>query len=279
MNRFCLIGYPLGHSLSPQIQQRLFALSGIDGTYELRAFAPEAFDEEWPRLREYDGFNVTIPYKQRVAPLMDALSERAARFGAVNTVVCRGGRLDGHNTAAEGFLCALNGAGIKLRGRVLLAGAGGVSSMMAHMALQSGCALHVAVRDAGKAAAFAQTLQTAYPNAEITHSTLREARGPFDLLLNGTPAGMFPHPEGCPVEPELLGQVAAVFDTIYNPLETKLLAYARAAGAKVCSGLPMLVWQAAAAQELWTGAAFSEAQVAAVCEETAGLLKANSSNC
>lgn len=279
MNRFCLIGHPLGHSLSPQIQARLFKLGGQVGSYTLRdappetlagLFAPGAPDG----LRRYDGFNVTIPYKQAVIPYLDSLSPRAALYGAVNTVRCSGGRLEGHNTDGEGFLRALAGAGIALRGRVLLCGAGGVSHTMACEALSHGCALTVAARSAEKAGAFAAFLQQKIPGAAVSSRPLCEAGEGWDLILNGTPSGMYPSlMKEMPVPAETARSAAAVFDAVYNPRETLLLRTAKAAGAKTLDGLSMLVWQAAAAQEIWLGARFTAGQIGALCRETADLLR------
>lgn len=273
MLRCCLIGHPLGHSISPRIHSRLFELSGSEASYTLLPIEPGAFARAAPMLREYDGFNVTIPYKQQIIPFLDRLSPRAARYGAVNTVENRAGELCGHNTDAEGLLRALRAAEIPLLGRVLLCGTGGVAHMAACEVLEHGCSLVVGARDEHKAAAFAQALHEMYPDAAVESCTLTQAAGVFDLIINGTAAGMFPDVNGCPVPERMVLQARAVFDAVYNPLETTLLRLARQNGAKAQGGLPMLVWQAAAAQEIWTGARFAPEQVEALCREMAAFLQ------
>ena len=124
MKRFALIGYPLGHTMSPPIHKKLFALSGVKGSYEAVAIEPERFEEALPKLMQLDGFNITIPYKQKIIPHCKKLHETAARYGAVNVLDCRTGI--GYNTDCVGFLQSLQGIG--LEGEVLICGAGGVGS-------------------------------------------------------------------------------------------------------------------------------------------------------
>ncbi len=277
--RFCLVGYPLGHSISPEIHARLFALSGVDAAYALDDVPPWEFYARVAQWRELGGFNVTIPYKQRILPLCAGLDEAARRCGAVNTVKCRGGLFYGANTDAEGFVRALRQADIALSGRVLLCGTGGVARMMACEALARGCALTVSSRTEEKALRLAAELRELFPGAQVGAAALSvlERAAPeqmrFDLLLNGTPAGMYPDIASCPVPEKTAAACAAVFDPVYNPAETVLLRAARRAGAKTQGGLPMLVEQAAAAQELWTGARFAPEEIAALCAEMAALLK------
>lgn len=269
---YCLIGHPLAQSISPEIHAKLFEMAGFAGHYTLREIDPDHFDESIESFRGLAGFNVTIPYKPRILPFLDEVDPRAARYGAVNTVTCENGRMTGTNTDAAGFLRALDRAGIRLAGRVLVCGAGGTSRMMACEAIEHGCRLTVAARTVSKARNFADTLRSLYPDAEIEVSTLRYLSGSFDLILNGTPCGMVPDVNACPVPLNVARSTQAVFDAIYNPGETLLMRRAKLAGATVQGGLAMLVWQAAAAQELWTGAKFDPGAVDALCAEMAGLI-------
>jgi shikimate dehydrogenase len=272
MKEYCLIGHPLGHSISPEVHERLFALSGNHGSYTLKDIEPDAFDTEISALKALHGFNVTIPYKQTIIPLLDSLDEGAKRYHAVNTVKCENGKMHGCNTDAEGFLRALGSAGIELSGSVLLCGAGGVAGMMASEALERGCSLVVATPTIGEAVRFVNGLLGEYPGAKIEASALAYISGSFDLILNGTPAGMYPKVKSCPVPTAVARSAGAVFDAVYNPAETQLLKTARAAGAKVQGGLTMLVWQAVAAQEIWTGAHFKPEDIDSVCRDMALLL-------
>lgn len=264
---YALIGHPLGHSISPAIHERLFALSGTEGAYSLLDFPPEELKARLPALRALNGFNITIPYKQAILPFLDKTDERAARYGAVNTVKCENGQMTGYNTDVIGFLRALTGAGIPFSGQVLLCGTGGVAHMMACEALDHGCTLTVGARTYGKASAFADELSAQYPNAKIEPTALAYVTGSYDLILNGTPSGMYPNVKDLPVPLYVARSARAVFDAVYNPTETALLARARKAGAKVQNGLSMLVWQAAASQEIWTGHSFRSEDISALSSE------------
>ncbi len=264
---FRLIGYPLGHSMSPYFHQKLFALSDINAEFDYFEIEPDKFDEKSAKLRGLDGFNITIPYKQRIIPLLDQIDPRAKRCGAVNTVKSEGGRLLGYNTDAIGFLRALEDADIGLCGRVLLCGAGGASRMMACEALERGCALVIATRDGKNAQAAKTDLLKVFPDADISAQKLDELSGRFDLILNGTPAGMYPKTEGCPVSLTVINNAAAVFDAIYNPCETTFVKAARAAGAKAAGGIDMFVWQAVAAEEIWMDAHFAKSDIEALKAE------------
>jgi len=124
MTHYALIGHPLGHSLSPQIHRALLAAAHLEGDYRLLDIAPEDLANRLPELQTLRGFNVTIPHKQAVLSAMAELDEKAALFGAVNTVAVRGGRFYGYNTDCYGFLRSLSAAGIPLAGRVLVLGTG-----------------------------------------------------------------------------------------------------------------------------------------------------------
>ncbi len=274
MKKFGLIGYPLGHSMSPLIHRELFKINNIDATYELVEINPDNFDNEFEAMKDFDGFNVTIPHKIGVIPKMKALSERAELFGAVNTVENKNGALTGHNTDCYGFLRALDMAGITLGGRVLVCGSGGVSRMFAFEAMLAGADLTIAVRDADLEAGrqIADEIKAKLgKTAELI--TIDNVDGGFDLIINGTPVGMHPNTDACILPKEKVQKAKAVFDAVYNPLETRLISFAKAAGLKYSNGLPMLVWQAAVAQEIWFGVKFSNEQVKDVLKITEEELK------
>ena len=262
MDRFCLTGYPLGHSVSPFIHKRLFEMSGTAAEYELKETAPEALEDEFASLKKYRGFNVTIPHKQSIIPLLDALSEKARLCGAVNTVDVRGGVCTGYNTDCTGFLRALELADIRLGGKVLICGSGGVASMFAVEAALAGAQVTLAVRESGAATAKAIRSRLESRLSQSCEIVLSDGvKGSYDLLINGTPSGMFPDTDASVLPMERVQGCGAVFDAVYNPRETKLLSYAKKAGIKYSNGLSMLVLQAAAAQEIWTGARFTQEQI------------------
>jgi len=239
-----VIGHPLGHSMSPFIHDRLFALSGRTASYGAQDIPPETLSDELPRLLEHAaGVNVTIPHKQAVIPLLDGLYGRAELYRSVNTIAVTPEGRFGYNTDADGFLHALGGSGIPLAGRVALLGCGGVGRTFACEAALAGCEIVNAVRDADLAAgeALLEYVRALKPGAACTLTTLNRLEGPFDLLINATPVGMYPHADASPVTAGLLHDVKAVFDAVYNPnssanelLDRKMAEYAQA----VCHGRP-----------------------------------------
>lgn len=262
MKNLGLIGYPLGHSMSPIIHRELLKLNNIEGDYTLFEINPDNFERELDAVKDLDGFNVTIPHKINIIPYLDDLSERAKLFGAVNTVEIKDGKKIGHNTDCEGFLRAMKMAGIELSGDVLVCGSGGVSRMFAFETVLAGADLTIAVREADLQAA--EEIQKEIKDKlskDVKVITLDSVEGEYDVLVNGTPLGMYPNADACVLPKDKVQKCNAVFDAVYNPLETTLIKYAKECGAKSSNGLPMLVWQAAVAQEIWFGVEFSMQQI------------------
>lgn len=268
MKSFGLTGYPLGHSLSPVIHRELFKINNIDGEYTLFEIAPENLTDEFSKLKDLCGFNVTIPHKIDVIQFLDELDERASLFGAVNTVKT-GNKLKGYNTDCYGFLRAIKMADIDLTGNVLLCGSGGVARMFAFEAVLAGCSLTIAVRDADIPAAniLAGEIENKLSKkAEVLR--LKDVCKSYNLIINGTPVGMHPHTDACILPKEIIQKADAVFDAIYNPEETLFIKYAKEAGLKYSNGLSMLVWQAAVAEEIWNNVKFTEADIQKVIDIT-----------
>lgn len=267
--RYAVIGHPLGHSMSPFIHRRLFSLQGRREDYGSVDIPPEELAAKLPEMLEScRGINVTIPHKQAVIPHLRRLEGRAALYRSVNTIAVTPEGAAGHNTDADGFLCALKGAGVSLRGRVALLGCGGVGRTFACEAALAGCAVVNAVRDADRvaAAALKEYVLALSPKTDYAIVSLDglATQGDFDLLINATPVGMYPHIDASPADEEAVKHCAAVFDAVYNPRRTRLLELAEAAGARTVGGMPMLVWQAAAAHTIWYGAAFREEDIRAL---------------
>lgn len=250
-----LLGHPVGHSLSPAMQAAAFTACGVDARYLAVDVTPAELAGAVRELRQPDvvGANVTVPHKVAVMPLMDELSADARRVGAVNTVMRRGSRLVGDNTDSQGFLLALGELGLEPRGlRCVVLGAGGAARAVAAALLAAGAevALHNRSRSRAEqlAAELAPLGHVALPAATELGAVVRAA----ELLVQASAAGMegvaggaLPLPEG------LLPRAGAVMDLVYRPLETPLLARARAAGLATQSGLPMLLHQGALAFERW----------------------------
>lgn len=276
IHNFAVIGHPIAHTMSPFIHSCLFSLAGYGAaSYRVMDIAPEDLESFLPRLRELSGFNITIPHKQAIIPYLDDLDKKAAFFHSVNTVKNENGRLIGFTTDGAGFTKALESAGVSLYGRIAILGAGGVSRVMAFEALETAQApdITIAVREHSLPAAQAlckeltAVLQKQGRGGRLSVSLLDAISGDFDLLVNGTPVGMYPHVDASPVSAEVLARCAAVFDAVYNPDETLLLRLAKQNGAKAIGGMRMLVGQAAAAQEIWYNASFRDADIDALCRD------------
>lgn len=257
--RFAVIGHPLGHTMSPFIHERMFQLSGIVGTYEAIATPPDRLSETVEMLKSYDGFNITIPHKQTIIPLLDELGESAEIYRAVNTVANQNGRLIGHSTDADGFTAALALEDIPLCGHVLICGAGGVSRTIATECIRAGCQITFAVQesDLPTAEALCRELIDRF-SAPVSCKPLSSVSEAYDLAVNGTPVGMYPHTDAAILTEAQLANIPYLFDAVYNPENTRLVTLARSVGAKAISGMGMLVMQAAKAQEHWYGAHFEK---------------------
>lgn len=268
--KYVLIGHPLGHSLSPWIHERLFALTGASGTYGLLDLDETAFGDAKDILLKYNGYNITIPYKTKIIETLDMLDDSARDCGAVNCVHVQNGRQTGYNTDRDGFLNSLpDGA---LSGKVLLVGCGGAGRMMAAETVRHGGALTIAVRreSVPKTMAVADELKEKYADAQVRVVAIDDCADDYDTLLNATPIGMYPNVDACPVTEDVIRRVKLVFDVIYNPVRTKLLLTADRFGIPAIDGAEMLVRQAARAQEIWRGVKFEETQL---CELTNQLRK------
>ena len=246
-----LIGYPLGHSLSPKIHSAALNAYGLQGEYSLFPIAPDDIQGlkdllACVRNDEILGLNVTIPHKQNVIPLLDELTPTAQAIGAVNTISVRNGKLVGDNTDAPGFLTDLGGLKTSEVSKALVLGAGGSARAVVYALIHDGWDVTLSARRPEQA----RDLASNY-HLPIT-TDLRLAT--FDLLVNTTPLGMAPNVDTSPWPDHLpFPKDAAVYDLVYNPRETKLVRDARAQGLPARAGLGMLIEQAALAFEIWTG--------------------------
>lgn len=273
--KFAVIGYPIAHTMSPFIHSHLFSLCGVPARYGVLEISPGELAARIPELRLLDGFNITIPHKRAIIPFLDALDQKAEAFGSVNTVKNENGRLTGYTTDGEGFVLALRAAGVKPDGRTAILGAGGAARAIAFECALAGGGITLATRAHGVPAAecLAADLHSLVPGAHIGHCLISELSGPFDLLVNATPAGMYPDVAACPVGPGIIRLAACVFDAVYNPGETELLRQARASGIPAVGGMGMLVRQAAAAEKIWLGSDFAEQGLQVLCRDASFEMK------
>ena len=256
-----VIGWPVGHSLSPAIHNAAFAAAGLDYVYIPLAVAPDRLAQAMAGFAAagFVGVNVTLPHKVNVIPLLDSLDRSAELVGAVNTVVYRAGLAVGHNTDLAGFVNSLAAAGVAIRGRrAVLLGAGGAARAVAWSFLENGAAaVAVGARDGVRAAAFAAS----FPAGAVAGYCWYDAAfaavlSRCDILVNCTPLGMHPHADQTvPLDWTALQPSAVVCDLIYTPETTLFLAQARERGHRTVGGAGMFIEQGAAAFTLWTGRA------------------------
>ncbi len=256
-----LLAHPAGHSLSPAIHNAAFSALGLDAVYEAVDVGPALLAGVLRRWRDdatFLGANVTTPHKRAVLPLLDEVTPAAAAVGAVNTIVPTRGGLVGDNTDVMGFLAALKEVGQDPGVVSLVLGAGGAARAVVHALVSAGSLVMVAARDAHKAADLAAAMSTAGPKVvAVAPSELAAAVSGAQLLVNATTVGMLggPAEHSVPlgVDVSLLPPGALVYDLVYRPRLTPLLAAARDAGLRTADGLGMLVWQAAGSLRAWTG--------------------------
>jgi len=256
-----LIGYPLEHSLSPQIHTAALAACGLQGNFSLFPIHSEdkqGLEELLAPLHsgEIHGLNITIPHKQTVIEFLDELTPTAQAIGAVNTIYVRENKLVGDNTDAQGFLADLRKFLImETQSRrdlnALVLGAGGSARAVAYALLNDNWNITLAARRIEQAEQLAQSFTnyrlsiTAFTDLPLSTSR---------LIVNTTPLGMHPHIDQSPLpENVMLPSDGIVYDLVYNPRETKLVRDARSKGMHATTGLGMLIEQAALSFEIWTG--------------------------
>jgi shikimate dehydrogenase len=261
-----LIGYPLGHSLSPKIQNaalKYFCLKGDYSLYPIHLDDKQGLKDllECVRSEEIAGLNVTIPHKQNVMEFLDELTPTAKAIGAVNIIYRREDKLIGDNTDAPGFLTDLKKfinteTGKQETRNVLILGAGGSARAVVYALINDGWNVTIAARRLQQA----KQLASSFPNYEVRISNIEYLNlqisklSDFQLIVNATPSGMSPNIDQSPL-PEAITfpKETMIYDLIYNPRETKLVREARAQGLQATTGLGMLIEQAALCFELWTG--------------------------
>ena len=257
-----LIGYPLGHSISPVFQQAAFDHLGLDIRYDLWETKPQDLRRVVKEILSPEklGANVTVPYKEDVIPFLDDLDGLARDIGAVNTIVKRGDKLIGYNTDAEGFLRALKEkGGFDPQGkRVTMIGAGGVARAISFVMIKAGVtSLFLYDIEIERTQKLARDIKSELVEVieTVQSPEYSEAISTADLLINCTPIGMkhSPSEDHSPIPKKFISSTSLVYDVVYNPLQTRLLKEASEAGAKTLGGLSMLVYQGVDAFELWTG--------------------------
>lgn len=262
----CLIGSPVAHSASPRMHNASFARMGVDAVYLAFDVAPEELETVAAALVRMKalGYNVTMPHKAAILPLLDEVSDAAHLMGAVNTVrIEPDGRTSGHNTDGAGFMRNLAEHGCEVEGkRVVVLGAGGAGSALFVQAALDGAA-HVDVFNS-RSPRFAPAEERAAKTSALSgcpvavhdladRALLRELCLQADVIANATSVGMSPHEDESLLDEGFIPHGAWVADAVYNPRETKLLRTAKALGNPTVPGIGMILWQGAIAEEIWLG--------------------------
>ena len=235
----CLIGETLKHSFSPQIHKKLG-----DYTYDLCEISIDEL-ENFVKAKEYDGYNVTIPYKEKIIPLLDNVSNDALAIGAVNTVVVKGDKTYGYNTDVLGMEYMLKSAGITLKDKtVMILGTGGTGKTATALAKKLG----------------AKKIVTVSRSGDVNYDNCYDIKD-VQVIINTTPVGMYPNCYSSPIDIKKLGKLEGVADVVYNPLTTKLVYDAMQLGIPAVNGLVMLVAQAKYASDLFTGKISSDDKI------------------
>lgn len=268
MKLFGLLGFPLKRSASPALMNSLFSAVKQDAVYLSLPTPPPNFLALIKTMHSqgFQGANITVPYKRKVLRALDFISQEARAIGAVNVLAWRGGRVEGHNTDADGFLSALKNEKIDPKGRrALVLGAGGAARAVIFALLSAGArGVFVSARRLAQAAAVGRQFVPLFPghfaaplpwDRDALGGVLKEV----SLVINATPIGMGAGPGSCPPLPfERLGPGHWVFDLVYDPPDTRLLMRAHRRGARVVNGASMLAYQAAKSLDIWFGKGLGE---------------------
>lgn len=257
-----LLGYPLGHSISPVMQNAAFESRDINYLYmpiELKKEDLEHVVEAMPKMN-FAGFNVTIPYKIEIMKHLDEIDDLAKSIGAVNTVAIKDGKLKGYNTDGIGFLRSLEEElNVSVAGKnIFILGSGGAARAISMtLAMNKARRLYICNRTYEKAESLVKDINSKYGNVAISipmvEQKMKDAINYAEILINTTCVGTYPNIDETPIDKEILKGHLAVCDVVYNPRKTKLLQDAEKLGCKTMNGLGMLIYQGAEAFRIWTG--------------------------
>ncbi len=267
-DKFAVIGHPIGHTMSPFIHKRLFALSGYSPSYEVLDI--EDLSESVNKLKTLDGFNITIPHKRNIIPFLNKITDKARCFGSVNTVKLENGDMFGETTDGCGCRKALLNNGTNFYGQILLLGSGGAARAIAFEAAGGDCEVTIAARNADKASELRTDILKYDSSSRINVVDFvaeESSKKKYDLLINATSVGMYPAAGVSPVSRNVVNRCSSIFDAVYNPADTALIRCGRELNKKIIYGMEMLVFQAVAAHEFWYGGAFDGNDIIKICRD------------
>jgi len=248
-----LIGRPVAHSFSPILHNSVYQSLELDMVYHAFDVAPDKLEEAIDGFVAlgFLGFNVTIPYKEKVCTLLNSIETEAQIIGAVNTVKIENGVLKGYNTDGQGFIMHMKKSGFSFYGKnIAILGAGGASRAVSIYTAKEGAAsIQIINRTFSKADTLAGIIND-YIGGNIAKASL-EIPPNADFIINTTSLGMWPNIKTNPLEGFKLSEHTIVCDIVYNPRKTAMLKYAQKQGCKICDGIGMLIGQAIRTMEIW----------------------------
>lgn len=270
-----VIGDPIAHSMSPAMHNDAFSSLGINAHYQAFHIKREDLPAAIKGMKAIGvaGFNVTIPHKTAIIPLLDEVDPLAAAIGAVNTVVNINGRFIGYNTDGEGFIRGLHeeyGQSV-LDKRILIIGAGGAARAIYYTFGQQGAKqVDIANRTPDNALQLKESCPYLVETAAFTTEEAERNLSNYDIIIQTTSIGMFPKVDASPIQLTNIRSDAFLSDIIYNPAETFMMKEAKKHGARVQNGMKMFVYQGALAFEKWTGAYADPKRMMKIVQERLG---------
>ena len=265
MEFFGLLGERLGHSLSPEIHKSILNKSKIEGAYKLFEIPKDNLEDfvNSIKLLKIKGFNITIPYKEKIVPYLDEISDEAKRIGAINTVVLRENKLYGYNTDYFGIDIMLRKKEINVEDKnIVILGSGGASKAMLTYALDNNVnKVYLVSRNP-------RIINLSIYDDRVSlidYTELEKLKG--DIIINTTPVGMYPNKDISPISREVIKKYDILVDLIYNPTETMFLQMGKEQGKTVVGGLSMLIGQAVKAQEIYNNINIEDRVIDEIYEE------------
>lgn len=256
-----LLGYPLGQSLSPKMQNTAFEIYNLNKIYIPIEVKTENLETVVSGIKKmnFDGFNITKPHKIEIIKYLHEIDDNAKCIGAVNTVTIKNGILKGYNTDGTGFMKSFEeNTGEKIYGKnILILGSGGAARAISlTLALNKAKKIFICNRTYEKAVNLAVEINKLAEDCcvaiPMVYEEIEKASKMSDVLINCTSIGMYPNIDVSPIDKGLLNKNLIVCDIVYNPRKTKLIQYAEELGCKTVEGLFMLLYQGVEAFELWT---------------------------
>lgn len=254
---FGIVGYNIGYTLSPRIFAALFDILEVDGKFTVFDIASEDLSESIPKLRQLDGFSITIPHKNAFMPYLDSQAPEAINIGAVNSIKVADRKLVGHNTDWVGFVNSIRSYEYSGK-KILILGCGGAARAVLYGLLSKyeSAEIVVAGRNLTVVSDMIETVTSSNrSNCTVSKSALKEisGSGKYDLIINCTPLGSANFPDQNPVGDNFdFSSLPFCYDLIYNPVRTNFLQQAADAGCLTINGLPMLVYQALESYQIWS---------------------------